>query len=187
MVVTSSLCARPHAITVPSSQIPNYLTFGPAEVQEMEYTECGGPLPIAHVMVYFDNHLHHLKKTPRFMAAFAFIDHQPDLASKIASIEPDFRMYLLGVSSNSASDSVNRVQIQLNHLLTQASKLDESGDWDQQANWTNGGIPLWARDEKNGSDACKLKEEEIVQKGQAAAAQAPAAKQNVTGEEPAPK
>ena len=96
-------------------------------------------------------------------------------------------MYLLGVSINSASDSVNRVQNQLNHVLTQRSKLDESGDWDQQANWTNCGIPLWLWDEKYGSDACELKEEGIVQKGQAAEAQAPAAKLKSTCEEPAQK
>ena len=96
-------------------------------------------------------------------------------------------MYLLGVSTNNASDWVNRVQNQLNHVLTQGSKLDESGDGDQQANWTNRGIHLWIRDEKYRSDACELKKEEIVQKGQAAAAQAPAAKRKLTGEEPAPK
>ena len=107
----SSLCARPRTITVPSSQIPNYLTFGPTEVQEMAVTEFGGPWPIAHVMWYLDTHLHHLKKTDPagFTAAFAFIDHQPDLACKTASIEPDSRMYLLGVSTDSASDWVNRV------------------------------------------------------------------------------
>ena len=77
----------------------------------MEDTEFGGPLPIAHVTWYFDTHLHHVKKTnpPGFTAAFAFIDHQPDLACKIAAIEPDSRMYLLGVSTNSASHWVNRV------------------------------------------------------------------------------
>ena len=96
-------------------------------------------------------------------------------------------MYLLGVSTDSLSDWVNRVQNQLNHVLTQGSKLDKSGDWDQQANWTNRGIPLWVRDERLGSDACELEEEEIVQKGQAAEAQAPAAKQKSTGEEPSPK
>ena len=96
-------------------------------------------------------------------------------------------MYLLGVSTNSASDWVNRVQNQLYHVLTQGSKLDETGDWDQQANWTNRGIPLWVHDEYYGSDACELKEEEIVQKGQAAAVQSPAAKRKSTGKEPAPK
>ena len=45
----------------------------------------------------------------------------------------------------------------------------------------------WVRDEKLGSDACELKDEEIVQKGQAAEAQAPAAKRKSTREEPAPK
>ena len=150
-------------------------------------TEFGGPLPITHVMWYFDTHLHYLKETKGFRPSFVFIDHQPDLVCKIAAIEPDSRMYLLGVSTDSLSDWVNRVQNQLNHVLTQGSKLDESGDWDQQANWTNRGIPLWVRDDKLGSEALSLKEEEIVQKGQAAEAQAPAAKRKSTGEEPAPK
>ena len=57
----------------------------------------------------------------------------------------------------------------------------------QQANWTNRGISLLVLDEKYGVDACELKEEEIVEKGQAAAAQAPAAKRKLTGEEPALK
>ena len=105
-----------------------------------------------------------------------FIDHQRDLVCKIAAIEPDSRMYLLGVSTDSLSDCVNRGQNQLNHVLTQGSKLDKSGDWDQQTNWTNRGIPLWVWDKKLVSDACELKEEEIVQKGQAAEAQPPAAK-----------
>ena len=79
------------------------------------------------------------------------------------------------------------MQNQLNHVLTQGSKLDQWGDWDQQANWTNGGIPRWVRDEKYGSDALTVKEKEIVQKGQAAEAQAPAANRKSTREEPAPK
>ena len=105
----------------------------------------------------------------------------------VHAIEPDSRMYPLGVSTDSLSDGVNRVQNQLNHSLTQGSKLDEFVDWDQQDNWTNRGIPLWVWDEKLGSDACELKLEEIVQKGQAEEAQAPAAKRKSTGEEPAPK
>ena len=84
-------------------------------------------------------------------------------------------MYPLGVSTDSAGDWVNKVQNQLNHVLTQGTKLDESGDWDQQANWTNHGVPFWVRDEKYGSDVCELNEEEIFQNGQAAPAQAPAA------------
>ena len=79
------------------------------------------------------------------------------------------------------------MQNQLNHVLTQGPKLDESGDWDQQANRTNRGIPLWVRDDKLGSEALSLKEEEIVQKGQAAETQVPTAKRKSTGEEPAPK
>ena len=182
-----SLCARPRAITSLSLQLPNYLTFGHTQVHEMVDTEFGGPLPITHVMWYFNTHLHHLKETKGFRPSFAFIDHQPDLVCKIAAIEPDSRMYLLGVSTDSLSDWVNRVQNWLNHILTQGSKLDESGDWDQKANWTNRGIPLWVQDEKLGSDAWELKEEEIVQKGQATEAQTPAAKRKSTGEEPAPK
>ena len=100
----------------------------------MEDAEFGGPLAIAHVMWYFDTHLHHLKRTPGFTAAFAFIDHRPDMKCKIASIEPDSRMYLLGVPTDSAADWVNKVQNQLNDVLAQGSKLDESGDWDQQDN-----------------------------------------------------
>ena len=46
---------------------------------------------------------------------------------------------------------------------------------------------LRVRDEKLGSDACDLKEEDVVQKGPAAEAQAPAAKKKSTGAEPAPK
>ena len=100
----------------------------------MDDTEFGGPLPITTVMWYFDTHLHYLKNDKSFKPSLVFIDHQPDLVCKIASIEPDSRMYLLGVSTDSLSHWVNRVQTQLNHVLTQGSKLDESGDWDQQAN-----------------------------------------------------
>ena len=74
----------------------------------------------------------------------------------------------------------------MTHVLTQGSKLDASGDWDQQANWSNRGIPLWVRDDKVGSDALSLKEEETVEKGQGAEALAPA-KRKSTGGEPAPK
>ena len=79
-------------------------------------------------MCHFDTHLNHLKETKGFRPSFAIIDHQPDLVCKIAAIEPDARMYLLGVSNDSLSDWVNRVQNQLNHVLSQGSKLDESGD-----------------------------------------------------------
>ena len=105
---------------------------------------------------------------------------------KIASIEPDSRRYILCVTTDNLSDWVNRVQTHLNHVLTQGSKLDASGDWDQQANWANRGIPLWVRDDKVGSDALSLKEEETVEKGQAAEALAPA-KRSSTGWEPAAK
>ena len=91
------------------------------------------------------------------------------------------------ISTDSLSDWVSRVQNQLNHVLTQRSKLDESPDWDQQANRTNRGIPLYVCDEKLGSEALSLEDEEIVQKGQAGEAQAPAAKRKSTGEEPTPK
>ena len=109
-VVMPSLCARPHAITSLSLQISNYLTFGPTQVQVMANTEFGGPVPTTHVMWYFDTHLHHLKETKGFTPSFAFIDHQPVLVCKIAAIERDSRMYLLGVSTDSLSDLVSRVQ-----------------------------------------------------------------------------
>ena len=89
------------------------------------------------------------------------------------------------VSPPTVSDWVNRVQTQLNHVLTQGSKLKQSGDWEQQANWANG-IPLWVCDEKLDSEALSLKGEETVQKGQAAEAEAPA-KRKSTGGEPAPE
>ena len=135
-------------------------------------TEFGGPLPVTHVMWYLDTHLHYLKETKGFRPSFVFIDDQRDLVCKIAAIEPDSRMYLLGIFTDSLSKWVNRVRNQLNHVLTQGSKLHESGDWDQVANWTNRGISLWVRDDKLGSGALSLKEKEIVQKGQAAEAQA---------------
>ena len=137
-------------------------------------------------MWYFDTHLFYLKQDKSFIPAFVFIDHQRDLVCKIKSIESDSRMYLLGVTSDNLSDWVNRVQTQLNHVLTQGSKLDASRDWDQQANWSNRGIPLWVHDDKVGSDVLSLKEEETVEKGQAAEALAPA-KRKSTGGEPAPK
>ena len=152
----------------------------------MDPVEFGSHLPITTVMWYFDTHLFYLKQDKSFKPAFVFIDHQPDLVCKIASIEPDSRMYLLGVTSDNLSDWVNRLQTQLNHVLTQGSKLDASGDWDQQANWSNRGIPLWVRDDQVGSDALSLKEEETVEKGQAAESLAPA-KRKSTGGEPAPK
>ena len=81
--------------------------------------ELSSHLPITHVMWYFDTHLHHLKETKGFKPSFAFIDHQPDLVCKITAIEPDSCMYLRGLSTISLSDWVNRVQNQLNHVLTQ--------------------------------------------------------------------
>ena len=143
-------------------------------------------LPITTVMWYFDTHLFYLKQDKSFKPAFVLIDHQRDLVCKIASIEPDSRMYLIGVTTNNLSDWVNRVQTQLNHVLTQRSKLDASGDCNQQANWANRRNPLWVCDEKLGSEALSLKEEETVEKGQAAEALAPA-KRKSTGGEQAPK
>ena len=151
----------------------------------MDLVEFGGHLPITTVMWYFDTHLFYLKQDKSFKPAFVFIDHQPDLVCKIGSIEPESCMYLLGVTTDNLSDWVNKVQTQLNHVLTQGSKLDASDDWDQQSNWANRGIPLWVRDEKLGSEALSLKEEETVEKGQAAEALAPA-KRKSTGGEPAP-
>ena len=121
-------------------------------------------------MWYFDTHLHYLKQDKSFKPASVFIDHQPDLVCKIASMEPDSRMYLLCVTTDNLSGWVNTVQTQLNHVLAQGSKLAASGDWDQQANWANRGIPLCGRDEKLGSGALSLKEEQTVEKGQAAEA-----------------
>ena len=152
----------------------------------MDPVEFGGHLPITTVMWYFDTDLFYLKQDKSFKPAFVFIDHQPDRVCKIASIEPDSGMYLLGVTSDNLTDWVNRVQTQLNHVLTQGSKLDASGDWDQQTNWSNRGIPLRVRDDKVGSDALSLKEEETDEKGQAAEALAPA-KRKSTGGEPALK
>ena len=152
----------------------------------MDPVEFGGHLPIMTVLWYFNTHLFYLKQDKSFKPAFVFIDHQTDVVYKIASIEPDSRMYLLAVTSENLSDWINRVQTQLNHVLTQGSELDASGDWDQQANWSNLGIPLWVRDDKVGSDALSLKEEGTVEKGQAAEALAPA-KRKSTGGEPAPK
>ena len=147
----------------------------------MDPVEFGSHLPITTVMWYFDTHLFYLKQDKSFKPAFLFLDHQPDLVCKIVSIEPDSCMYLLGVTSDNLSDWVNRVQTQLNHVLTQGSKLDASGDWDQQANRSNRGIPLWVRDDKVGSNALSLKEEETVEKGQAAEALAPAKRKSTGG------
>ena len=150
----------------------------------MDPVEFGGHLRITTVMWYFDTHLFHLKQDKTFKPAFVFIDHHPDLVCKIASVELDSRMYLLGVTSDNLPDWVNRVQTQMNHVLTQESKLHASDDWDQQANWANRGIPLWVCDDKVGYEALSLKEEETVEKGQAAEALAPA-KRKSTGGEPA--
>ena len=152
----------------------------------MDNVAFGGHLPITTVMWFFNTDLLYLKQHKSFKPAFVFIDHQPDLVCKIASIEPDSRMYLLGVTSDNLCDWVNRMQTQLNHVLTQGSKLDASGDWDQQANWSNRGIPLSVLDDKVGSDALLLKKEETVEKGQAAEALGPA-KRKSTGGEPARK
>ena len=83
---------------------------GRNQVHVMADAESGRPSPMTHVMWYFDAHLHHQKRTAGFTAAFAFIDHWPDLTCEIASIEPDSRMYLLGVSTDSAANWINRVQ-----------------------------------------------------------------------------
>ena len=96
-------------------------------------TEFGGPLPITHGMWYFHTHLPYLKEIKGFRPSFVIIDHQPKLVCKIAAIEPDSRMCLLGVSTHSLSNWVNGVQNQLNHILIQGSKLNESADWEQQA------------------------------------------------------
>ena len=56
----------------------------------MDPVELSGHLPMTTVMWYFDIHLFYLKQDKSFKPAFVFIDHQPDLVCKIASIEPDF-------------------------------------------------------------------------------------------------
>ena len=66
-------------MTSPSLQIPNYLTFGPTQVEEMDPVEFGSHLRITTVMWYFDTHLFYLKQDKSFKPAFVFIDHQPDL------------------------------------------------------------------------------------------------------------
>ena len=105
----------------------------------------------------------------------------------MAPFKPDSRMYLLGVSVDGAADRDNKVHMQLNHVLTLCQRLDDCGDWDQQASWTNRGIPSWVRDDNYGEAVCDVKEEEREEQGQAAAAQAAAAKRKSTGEEPAQK
>ena len=96
-------------------------------------------------------------------------------------------MYLLGVSIDRAGDWDNRVQRQLNHVLTHSQHLQACGYWDEQANWSNRGIPLWVMDDKYGQATCDVKGEEPEEKGQAESAQAYAAKRKSTGQEPAPK
>ena len=76
----------------------------------MDPVEFGSHLPITTVMWYFATHLFHLKQDKSYKPAFVFIDHQPDLVCKIAAIQPDSRMYLLGVTSDNLSDWGNRVQ-----------------------------------------------------------------------------
>ena len=79
--------------------------------------------------------------------------------------------------------------MKLPHDLTHGGHLDDSGDWDQQANWINRGIPLWVMDDKYGQAACDVKGETPlpVEKGQAKPAHAPGAKQKLTIQEPTPK
>ena len=144
-------------------------------------------LPITHLMRYFDTNLQHRKQPQEFTHNFAFMDHRPDMACKVASIKRDSRMYLLGVSADRAADWDNRVRKHVNHVLTLSQCLDDSGDWDHQANWSRRGIPLWVMANKYGQAACDVKEEEPEEKGQAEAAQAPAAKGKSTGHEPASK
>ena len=109
------------------------------------------------------------------------------MACKIASVDPGTRMYLLGVSTQRAGDWDNRVQRNMTHVLTHGGHLQESGDWDQQANWTKCGIPLWVMDDKYGQAVCDVKGQEPVEKGQAKLAQAPAAKRKSTSQEIAPE
>ena len=121
---------------------------------------------------------------------FAFDDGVPDMACKIATIEPATRMYLPGVSIDRAADWDDQVKMKLKHALTHGGCLEDSADWDQQANWSNRGIPLWVMDDKYGQVVGHVKGEEPelqVEKGQAEPVQAPGAKRKLIGEEPAPK
>ena len=150
-------------------------------MKEIDDPEFGGPLPITHVMSYYDTHLHHGKQQQGFTASFTFIDHLLDMACKIASMEPDSRMYLLSMHADTAADSDNRVQRQWNHVLTHGGRVADSGVRDQQAYLTNHRIPRWVRDDKYDEAVCDVKDKKPEEKGQAEAAQAPAAKRNSTG------
>ena len=101
----------------------------------------GGCLTITHVMWYYDTHLQH-RKGQASTAVFAFVDHVPDMACKIATIEPDSLMYLLGVSIDRAADWVDQVKLKLKHALTHGGRLDECGDWDQQPTGSHVGFPF---------------------------------------------
>ena len=72
-------------------------------MKEIEESEFWGPLAITHAMWYYDPHLHH-RKLQDFRLVFGFVDHVSDMACKIAAIQLDTRMYLLGVSTKRAAD-----------------------------------------------------------------------------------
>ena len=71
-------------------QIPNDLTIGPAGMKEIEDSDVGGPLPITHVIWHYDTHLQQRKRQD-FTSVFAFVDHVPGMACKIAAMEPHTR------------------------------------------------------------------------------------------------
>ena len=150
-------------------------------MKEIEQSEFAGCLSINHVMWYYDPHLQH-RKVQDFTPVFGFVDHVPTMACKIAAIEPDTRMYLIGVSADRAAHWDDQVQKKLKHILTHGGHLNQSGDGDQQANWSNRGIPLWVTDDNYGQALCDMKGEEPVENGQAEPAQTPSAKRKVTGQ-----
>ena len=76
------------------------------------------------------------------------------------------------------------MQKKLKHIVTHGGRLDQCGDWDQQANWSNCVIPLWVMDDKYDQAACGVKEELPlpVEKRQAEPAQAAGAKRKLTSQ-----
>ena len=118
-------------------------------MKEMEKAEFGGCFPITHAMWYNDTHSQH-RNGKDSTAVFAFVGHVSDMGCKIATIKPDSLMYLLGVSIERATDWDDQVKVKLQHDLTHSAPLDESGDWDEQANWINRGIFLCVMDDNYG-------------------------------------
>ena len=154
-------------------------------MEDIKECEFGSPLPITHVMWYFDTHLQHRKRHD-FTPLFAFMDHVPDMECKILSMEPDCytdtRMYLLRASTDRARDWHDQVQKKLNYVLKHSARLQKCGVWDPQANWTNCRSALRVMDDKYGHAGCNVKGEEPADKGHVEPAQTPAAKRKLTGQ-----